>query len=205
MACAPSLEIPHIGKAFPQWTAILKNLAGFRLIQLNLAKCEISDAGVKKLLACNAPEVILRNERRLLQQAVDALFDNDRCAHPVLGASKRPLKSLAGIAAKAYGAPSAAHVVPAPGTQILLPLAAGLVRPGRALVLSPTYSEHARAAALAVRPESRLVPEMSRDRSRTRLRRGLLPAGAPPIRAGPPVSADDDVRSAGHRRGTLFR
>ena len=59
------------------------------------------------------------------------------------------LKSLAGIAAKAYGAPSAAHVVPAPGTQILLPLAAGLVRPGRALVLSPTYSEHARAAALA--------------------------------------------------------
>jgi cobalamin biosynthetic protein CobC len=59
------------------------------------------------------------------------------------------LAALAGIAAKAYGAPSAAHVVPAPGTQILLPLAAGLVRPGRAAVLSPTYSEHARAAALA--------------------------------------------------------
>jgi cobalamin biosynthesis protein CobC len=63
------------------------------------------------------------------------------------------LKSLAGIAATAYGTPSAAHsaahVVPAPGTQILLPLAAGLVRPGRAMVLSPTYSEHARAAALA--------------------------------------------------------
>jgi len=59
------------------------------------------------------------------------------------------LGSLAGIAAKAYGAPSAAHVVPAPGTQILLPLAAGLVRPGRAAVLAPTYSEHARAAALA--------------------------------------------------------
>jgi cobalamin biosynthesis protein CobC len=59
------------------------------------------------------------------------------------------LESLAGIAAKAYDAPSAACVVPAPGTQILLPLAAGLVRPGRAMVLSPTYSEHARAAALA--------------------------------------------------------
>src|SRR5271169_3523403 len=59
------------------------------------------------------------------------------------------LKALAAIAAKAYGAPSAACVVPAPGTQILLPLAAGLVQPGRAAVLSPTYSEHARAVALA--------------------------------------------------------
>lgn len=59
------------------------------------------------------------------------------------------LAALAAIAAKTYGAPSAAHVVPAPGTQILLPLAAGLVRPGRAAILAPTYSEHARTAALA--------------------------------------------------------
>jgi cobalamin biosynthesis protein CobC len=59
------------------------------------------------------------------------------------------LAALTCIAATAYGAPSAAHVVPAPGTQILLPLVAGLVRPGRAMVLAPTYSEHARAAALA--------------------------------------------------------
>jgi cobalamin biosynthesis protein CobC len=57
------------------------------------------------------------------------------------------LDRLAAIAAQAYGAPSAAHVVPAPGTQILLPLVAGLVRPGRAAVLSPTYAEHIRAAA----------------------------------------------------------
>jgi len=56
---------------------------------------------------------------------------------------------LAAAAAKSYGAPSAAHVVPAPGTQILLPLVAGLVRPGRAAILSPTYNEHARAARLA--------------------------------------------------------
>jgi cobalamin biosynthesis protein CobC len=52
-------------------------------------------------------------------------------------------------AAQAYGAPSPAHVVAAPGTQILLPLVAALVRPGRAAVVAPTYSEHARAAALA--------------------------------------------------------
>jgi cobalamin biosynthesis protein CobC len=59
------------------------------------------------------------------------------------------LDRLAAIAAQAYGAPSGAHVVPAPGTQILLPLVAGLVRPGRAAVLGPTYAEHFRAAALA--------------------------------------------------------
>ncbi|HEY7666358.1 MAG TPA: threonine-phosphate decarboxylase CobD [Xanthobacteraceae bacterium] len=59
------------------------------------------------------------------------------------------LDRLAAAAAQAYGAPSPDHVVPAPGTQILLPLVAGLVPPGRAAVLGPTYSEHARAAALA--------------------------------------------------------
>jgi cobalamin biosynthetic protein CobC len=59
------------------------------------------------------------------------------------------LANLAAVAAAAYGAPSAAHIVPAPGTQILLPLIAGLVPPGRSAVLSPTYAEHARAARLA--------------------------------------------------------
>jgi cobalamin biosynthetic protein CobC len=56
---------------------------------------------------------------------------------------------LAALAAKFYGTPSAAHVVAAPGTQLLLPLVAGLVRPGRAAILSPTYGEHARTARLA--------------------------------------------------------
>jgi cobalamin biosynthesis protein CobC len=59
------------------------------------------------------------------------------------------LASLSAIAAQAYGALSADHVVAAPGTQILLPLVAALVRPGRAAVLAPSYSEFARAAALA--------------------------------------------------------
>jgi cobalamin biosynthesis protein CobC len=57
--------------------------------------------------------------------------------------------ALAAAAATSYGAPSAAHVVAAPGTQILLPLVAGLVRRGRAAILTPTYNEHARAARLA--------------------------------------------------------
>ncbi len=49
---------------------------------------------LKKLMELNAPEVIIRNEKRMLQQAVDALFDNGRCKRPVLGSSNRPLKSL---------------------------------------------------------------------------------------------------------------
>ena len=49
---------------------------------------------LKKLVDLNAPEVIIRNEKRMLQQSVDALFDNMRCKRPVLGSSNRPLKSL---------------------------------------------------------------------------------------------------------------
>ncbi len=49
---------------------------------------------LKKLMDLNAPEVIIRNEKRMLQQAVDALFDNNRCRRPVLGSSNRALKSL---------------------------------------------------------------------------------------------------------------
>src|SRR5712691_4411942 len=58
------------------------------------------------------------------------------------------LDRLTTAAAQAYGAPSPAHVVAAPGMQILLPLVAALVPPGRAAVLGPTYAEHVRVAAL---------------------------------------------------------
>ncbi len=49
---------------------------------------------LKRLIDLRAPEVILRNEKRMLQEAVDALFDNGRHGRPVLGAGNRPLKSL---------------------------------------------------------------------------------------------------------------
>ena len=49
---------------------------------------------LKRLQELNAPEIIIRNEKRMLQQSVDALFDNNRCKRPVLGSSNRPLKSL---------------------------------------------------------------------------------------------------------------
>src|SRR5919201_4816491 len=49
---------------------------------------------LKKLVDLNAPEVIIRNEKRMLQQSVDALFENNRCKRPVLGNSNRPPNSL---------------------------------------------------------------------------------------------------------------
>jgi cobalamin biosynthesis protein CobC len=58
------------------------------------------------------------------------------------------LERLAAAAARAYGAPGRDHVAAAPGTQILLPLVASLISPGRAAVLGPTYAEHVRVAAL---------------------------------------------------------
>jgi cobalamin biosynthetic protein CobC len=59
------------------------------------------------------------------------------------------LAKLLAIAAEAYGAPSPTHVVAAPGSQILVAQTAFLLARGRASVLAPTYSEHARAAELA--------------------------------------------------------
>ncbi|MFH0762626.1 MAG: DNA-directed RNA polymerase subunit beta' [Candidatus Omnitrophota bacterium] len=49
---------------------------------------------LKKLMELNAPEIIIRNEKRMLQESVDALLDNGRHGKPVIGANNRPLKSL---------------------------------------------------------------------------------------------------------------
>ena len=49
---------------------------------------------LKRLQELNAPEVIIRNEKRMLQEAVDALFDNGRRGRVITGPNKRPLKSL---------------------------------------------------------------------------------------------------------------
>jgi len=49
---------------------------------------------LRKLIDLKAPEIIIRNEKRMLQEAVDALLDNGRHGRPVLGSGNRPLKSL---------------------------------------------------------------------------------------------------------------
>ncbi len=50
---------------------------------------------LKRLVELRAPDIIIRNEKRMLQEAVDALFDNGRRGRVITGANKRPLKSLA--------------------------------------------------------------------------------------------------------------
>jgi len=52
---------------------------------------------LKKLIELDAPEIIIRNEKRMLQEAVDALFDNGRRGNAIKGSNKRPLKSLSEI------------------------------------------------------------------------------------------------------------
>jgi DNA-directed RNA polymerase beta' subunit len=52
---------------------------------------------LKRLVELDAPEIIVRNEKRMLQEAVDALFDNGRRGNAVKGANKRPLKSLSEV------------------------------------------------------------------------------------------------------------
>ena len=50
---------------------------------------------LRRLIELKAPDIIVRNEMRMLQESVDALFDNTRRARPITGSNKRPLKSLA--------------------------------------------------------------------------------------------------------------
>jgi len=59
---------------------------------------------LKKLLQLNAPDIIIFNEKRMLQEAVDALFDNTRRRRAVKGAGNRPLKSLADMLKGKQGA-----------------------------------------------------------------------------------------------------
>jgi DNA-directed RNA polymerase subunit beta' len=49
---------------------------------------------LKRLLELSAPEIIIRNEKRMLQEAVDALFDNGKRGRTIIGPNKKPLKSL---------------------------------------------------------------------------------------------------------------
>ncbi len=82
--------------------------AGFKatLVALDGGKFAVSDVNelyrrvinrnqrLKRLMELGAPEIIVRNEKRMLQEAVDVLFDNYCSTNAVKGANKRPLKSL---------------------------------------------------------------------------------------------------------------
>src|SRR5512143_1548844 len=114
------------------------------------------------------------------------------------------LAKLTATVAGAYGAPSPAHVVAAPGSQILVTLTAFLLARGRASILAPTYAEHARAAELAGHnvvevadvaqlAESRIAIVVNPNNPDGRIvTKDALPAHAerPRRRRGPPLVAD---------------
>ena len=58
---------------------------------------------LKRLMELNAPEIIIRNEKRMLQEAVDVLFDNGRRGKTITGPNKRPLKSLSDMLKGKHG------------------------------------------------------------------------------------------------------
>ena len=58
---------------------------------------------LKRLLELNAPDIILKNEKRMLQEVVDSLFDNARSLRPIMGSNGRPLKSLSDNLRGKYG------------------------------------------------------------------------------------------------------
>ena len=58
---------------------------------------------LKRLIELNAPDIIVKNEKRMLQESVDSLFDNTRSARAILGANGRPLKSLSDNLRGKYG------------------------------------------------------------------------------------------------------
>ena len=104
------LEVFRASRAKPEWMVltVLPVLApSLRpLVPLDGGRFATSDLNdlyrrvinrnnrLKRLMALGAPDIIIRNEKRMLQESIDALFDNGRRARVVLGANKRPLKSL---------------------------------------------------------------------------------------------------------------
>ena len=90
---------------------------------------------LKRLLELGAPDIIVRNEKRMLQEAVDALIDNGRRGRPVTGPNNRPLKSLSDMLKGKQG-----RFPPEPAGQ-----ARGLLRPFR-------YRGGPRAEDVPVRP-----------------------------------------------------
>src|SRR2546429_7244 len=73
-----------------QFTAAI----GAEALRTMLSAIDLADEKVKLRDELRAPDIIVRNEKRMLQEAVDALFDNGRRGRVITGANKRPLKSL---------------------------------------------------------------------------------------------------------------
>src|SRR5690606_14633291 len=95
----PAWMILEVGPMIPRELRPLVRLDGgrFATSDRNDLYRRVSNRNnrLKRLIELRAPDIIVRNEKRMLQEAVDALFDNGRRGRVITGANKRPLKSLA--------------------------------------------------------------------------------------------------------------
>ena len=89
----------HDGAATMDWMAQELSLIHISTSDLNDLYRRVINRNnrLKRLLELGAPDIIVRNEKRMLQEAVDALIDNGRRGRPVTGPNNRPLKSLSDI------------------------------------------------------------------------------------------------------------
>ena len=124
---------------------------------------------LRRLQELNAPEIIIRNEKRMLQEAVDALFDNGRRGKTITGPNKRPLKSLS-----RHAQGQAGPVPPEPARQ-----ARRLLRPfgdrhrsrAQAAPVRPAEEDGARAVHAVHLQQARGAPPGHDDQARQEARR----------------------------------
>ena len=130
---------------------------------------------LKRLLDLGAPEIIVNNEKRMLQEAVDALFDNGRRGRPVTGPGNRPLKSLS-----RHAQGQAGPVPPEPARQarrLLRPFGHRRRPAAQAAPVRPAQADGARAVQ-AVRHEAAGRPQ---PRAEHQERQAHGRAGARPV------------------------
>ena len=90
-----ALSRPDVQMLGPKRVADLHWNLSLALLALQSNELSVAEANLKRLLELKAPDIIVRNEKRMLQEAVDSLLDNGRRGKAMTGANKRPLKSLA--------------------------------------------------------------------------------------------------------------
>jgi hypothetical protein len=92
------MDDPHVVPVIPPELRPLVPLDGGRFATSDLndlyRRVINRNNRLKRLMELRAPDIIIRNEKRMLQESVDALFDNGRRGRVITGANKRPLKSL---------------------------------------------------------------------------------------------------------------
>ena len=91
----PDRRFRSFRRSCARWFRWMAAVLRRRISTISIAASSTATTVLKRLIELRAPDIIVRNEKRMLQESVDALFDNGRRGRVITGANKRPLKSLA--------------------------------------------------------------------------------------------------------------